>query len=184
MTQLLAKRKALISLVVATLCLAAWVAWLRVRTPTDVEVDDRLRAHPKLFGDSSRCPEESDQLAMAARLEERARLRADRYAYDPSDGVLAVLRYQEAEDCYRAAGQRDGAARTREMVATMSARIDADYAAARLNLVNALERERWEEVLGIIQRLLLLTHHLGRNEYVEWLHEIEGRVAARAATAS
>lgn len=184
MTQLLAKRKTLISLVVALLCSAVWVAWLRVRAPADVHASDRLRAHPKLFGDSSRCPEESDHLTMAVRLEERARLRADRYAYDPSDGVLAVVRYQEAEDCYRAADQRDGVARTREMVVTISARIDADYAAARLNLVNALERERWQEVLGIVQRLLLLTHHLGRNEYVEWLHEIEGRAAARAATTS
>jgi hypothetical protein len=184
MTQSLAKRKTLISLVVAILCLASWVAWLCVRTPADEQAGDRLPAHPKLFGDSSRCPEESDPLAVAARLEERARLRADRYAYDPSDGVLAVVRYQEAEDCYRAAGRRDGVLRTREIVAVMSVRIDADYAAARLNLVNALERERWQEALGIIERLLLLTHHLGRNEYVEWLHEIEGRVAARAATTS
>jgi hypothetical protein len=184
MTKVRVKREALLSFAVATLCVAACLAWLELGIRRDSRDDERRTPHPKLFQESSSCPTSSDHVVLAARLEERARLRADRYAYDPRDGILSVERYREAEACYRAAGDHDGASRTSEMVATMSARIDADYATARLNLINALTRERWHEALSIVRRLLLLTDHLGRNEYVEWLHQIEGRVSARAATAS
>jgi len=61
--------------------------------------------------------------------------------------------------------------------------VNTDYAAARLNLANALEQERWLDALSEIRRLLLLTQHVRRNEYVEWLNQTIGRVAARASTA-
>jgi hypothetical protein len=62
--------------------------------------------------------------------------------------------------------------------------VNTDYAAARLNLFNALEQERWSVALSEIRRLLLLTDHIGRHEYVEWLNEIIGRVTAKASTES
>ena len=61
--------------------------------------------------------------------------------------------------------------------------MNTDYAAARLNLLNALERERWSVALTEIRRLLLLTDHVGRHEYVEWLREIIGRVSVKASSA-
>ena len=184
MKKALPKRRPLVPLGAATICLAAWMACMGDRAPRDAQGNDQREVYPNLFRGSSGCPTQIDQLVTAARLEERARLRADRYAYDPRDGVLSVLRYQDAEACYRAADDRDAASRVSLMAARLSARIDADYAAARLSLINALARERWSEALRIVSWLLLLTDHIERDGYVEWLHEIEGRVAARAATAS
>jgi hypothetical protein len=51
-----------------------------------------------------------------------------------------------------------------------------------LNLLNALEQERWSAALSEIRRLLRLTDHIGRHEYVEWLKKIIGTVAAKAST--
>ena len=80
------------------------------------------------------CPPRGDALENGRRSEELARLRTDRYAYDPRDGVRAVRRYQEAESCYRAAGDELGAHRVRRASAALTARVNTDYAAARLNL--------------------------------------------------
>jgi hypothetical protein len=66
----------------------------------------------------------------------------------------------------------------------LTTRVNTDYAAARLNLLNALEQERWSAALSEIRRLLLLTDHIGRHEYVEWLRKNIGRVAAKASAES
>ncbi len=137
-------------------------------------------AYPELFVEEASCPVEGNGFASGRRTEELARLRTDRYVYDPRDGIRAVQRYQEAESCYRATGDEVGIRRTRRAGAALAARVNTDYAAARLNLLNALERERWSVALTEIRRLLLLTNHIGRHEYVEWLSEIIGRVTARA----
>lgn len=67
-------------------------------------------------------------------------------------------------------------------IAELTTRVNTDYAASRLNLLNALEQERWSAALSEIRRLLLLTDHIGRHEYVEWLSKTIGRVAAKAST--
>ena len=156
--------------------------WLSVRE-TQVAVHRPFDAHPKLFVDEASCPAQGNAFANGRRAEELARLRTDRYAYDPRDGVRAVRRYLEAESCYRAAGDEVGVRRARRAGAALAARVNTDYAAARLNLLNALERERWSVALTEIRRLLLLTDHIGRHEYVEWLSEIIGRVTVKARTA-
>lgn len=139
--------------------------------------------HPELFVEEVACPRRGGVLEDGRRSEELALLRSDRYAYDPRDGVRAVQRYQEAEACYRAAGATSDVVRVRRSIAALIARVNTDYAAARLNLVNALEQDRWSDALREIHRLLLLTEHLRRHGYVEWLKRIIGRVAARASTA-
>lgn len=186
MTLVLTKRRQALTTVVAIAIIgaAAFGLWLDPSAPTASAIARHVPDHPDLFANSPVCPHSTDRLEAAARLEEQARLRADRYLYDARDGVLAVARYREADACYRAAGHQGAADRAREMTMMLSTRVDADYAAARLNLVNALGQERWKAALSIIQRLLLLTEDLGRNAYVDWLNEIEGRVAAKASTAS
>lgn len=183
MTGWLKRRRELLIVVTAGLALAASSVGLS-RRATSESVTDSIQPHPKLFAEPATCPVSGNPLKAAHRLEERAQLRSDRYAYDPRDGVLAVLRYREAEACYRAVGAQVAASRLREVAAVFSARVDTDYAAARLNLVNALEQERWRAALSEIRRLLLLTDHLGRHAYVQWLESIIGEVAARAGTSS
>jgi len=175
-------RRGLIA-VIAGFALVGLASWLGLR-PAPAARNRPAHNHPKLFVEATGCPHRGDALKHGRRSEELARLRADRYAYDPRDGVRAVLRYQEAEACYRAAGEATGRARARHAIAALTLRVNTDYAAARLNLVNALEQERWSVALGEIHRLLRLTDHLGRHEYVEWLEKIIGRVAARASSAS
>ena len=143
-----------------------------------------LRDFPHLFVAAPTCPGPQNSHSDATRLEELGLLRADRYAYDPRDGVIAVRRFGEAAACYRAAGAKLDAARAERAARTMSLRVNTDYAAARLSLLNALEKERWSDALGEIRRLLLLTEHMRRHDYVEWLEKNLGLVAARAGSAS
>jgi hypothetical protein len=58
-------------------------------------------------------------------------------------------------------------------------RMVTDYAAARLSLANAIEAERWADVLRETRHLQLLTSHLGGHEYVEWLKALVGKATAR-----
>ncbi|TFH30733.1 MAG: hypothetical protein E4H00_04665 [Myxococcales bacterium] len=166
--------------VLALLALALWFDTSVSPVTRDRPVDE----YPDLFVGGATCPSRGDALENARRSEELARLRADRYAYDPRDGVRAVLLYQEAESCYRAAGYEIGLHRSHRAASGLAVQVRTDYAAARLNLLNALERERWSVALSEIRRLLLLTDHIGRHEYVDWLNEITGRVAVKASAAS
>ena len=139
--------------------------------------------YPELFAAQPTCPTRGDSLDDGRRAEELALLRADRYAYDPRDGVRAVEQFQAAEACYQSVGAERDAARARRAHLELSARVSTDYAAARLNLLNALQQERWSDALAENRRLLLLTEHLRRHEYVEWLKNDIGRIAARASAA-
>ena len=137
------------------------------------------RAHPTLFGEQSNCPSREDPLRSGIRAEEMARSRADRYPYDPRDGVRAVQGYRVAASCYDVAGRPSDADRTRGAAQELAGRVVADYAAARLSLANAIEAERWADVLRETRHLQLLTSHLGGHEYVEWLKKIVGKATAR-----
>ncbi len=182
MTGLLGIRPKGLIVLLAAFALAALAWWFGGRATPSAR-DHPVDGYPELFVEAVACPHRGDVLENGRRAEELARLRADRYAYDARDGVRAVQRYQEAEACYRAAGAEHGVSRAHSEIAGLTARVNMDYAAARLNLVNALEQERWSVALSEIHRLLLLTDHLRRHEYVEWLKKIIGRVAARASTA-
>lgn len=183
MTRLLRSRVNGIVVILTLLTLAVHASWLGARA-TPIASNRPFDHYPELFVGGGTCPLRGDVLESGRRSEELARLRTDRYMYDPRDGVRAVRRYEEAESCYRAAGDELGARRARRAGATLTARVNTDYAAARLNLLNALERERWSVALSEIRRLLLLTDHIGRHEYVEWLSKIIGRVTVKASMAS
>ena len=144
-------------------------------TSTDIRGKD----HPALFDESSRCPSTKTALRNGIVAEETARLRADRYPYDPRDGVRAVHGYRTASSCYDAAGRPSDAERARFAGQELADRIVTDYAAARLSLANAIQAERWAEVLRRTRHLQLLTSHLGGHEYVEWLKELVGKATAR-----
>lgn len=171
---------------IASLLVAALVAVVALQPTPPVlnRFASDTASFPNLFRDNAVCPDSSHALEAGRNLEELARRRANRYAYDPGDGVRAVQRYKEAEACYRDAAAHHSTARARTAGADLSAGVSTDYAAARLNLANALEQRLWPVALAEIRRLLLLTEHLGRHEYVEWLKRIVGPVTARASAAS
>jgi hypothetical protein len=183
MTRLRKFKRASLLLVFTAFALVAGASWFGGRAAPNAE-SHPPDAYPELFVDSRDCPQRGDVFESARRLEELARVRADRYTYDERDGVRAVEHYQEAEACYRAAGAADGGQRVRRARSVLTARVNTDYAAARLNLANALEQKRWPAALSEIHRLLLLTQHLAGDEYVKWLKKIIGRVAAEASSVS
>lgn len=175
-------RNGLVVLVLVGAVLAL-VIWLR-NAPTPALSEHVIDGYPELFPDVSDCPGRGAALQNGRRAEELGLLRADRYAYNPRDGVRAVARYKEALDCYRKLGASGDAARVRRSIVAMSATVNTDYAASRLNLANALEQERWPAALSEVHRLLLLTEHIRRHAYVEWLKSINGKITARAGASS
>ena len=176
-----AGRNGLLGLLAAVALFLA-VQWFR-EDATLAPGERPIVPHPELFQQANACAGRGRALENGRRSEELALLRADRYPYDARDGVRAVQHYREAESCYLTAGAEAEAARIHRANPALMARVNTDYAAARLNLANALEQERWLDALSEIRRLLLLTQHVRRNEYVEWLNQTIGRVAARASTA-
>jgi hypothetical protein len=182
MRDLLQARRISLTVLLVSAALLVLAVWLRGRAVPSAG-KRAVDQHPELFVEELACPRLGGVLENGRRSEELALLRSDRYAYDPRDGVRAVQRYQEAEACYGAAGATSDVIRVRRSITSLTARVNTDYAAARLNLVNALEQDRWSDALREIHRLLLLTDHLRRHEYVEWLEKIIGKVAARASTA-
>ena len=104
---------------VALLAVLLFVVLLVARRPVNAGPRNHpLDDYPDLFVEPVACPHRRDVLSNGRRSEELARLRADRYEYDPQDGVRAVHRYLEAESCYRAEGHVRGAHRAhRAMVA-------------------------------------------------------------------
>ncbi len=167
-------------LVVVVLGVLAFVLIGFVRQNFAEPMDDgTARVHPPLFGDAPTCPSREMALRSGIRAEEVASFRADRYPYDPRDGVRAVQGYRTAASCYEVAGRLSDAERTRFAGQELAAQVVTDYAAARLSLANAIGAERWADVLRETRYLQLLTSHLGEHEYVEWLKEILGRATAR-----
>ena len=183
MTWLLGNRRHGIIVLLAVFALAGLALWLGARATPGAR-NHPFDDYPELFANEAACPDRGDVFDNGRRSEEFAHLRADRYVYDPRDGVRAVEHFQEAESCYRAAGDELGVHRVRRAISGLTTRVNTDYAAARLNLSNALEQERWSAALSEIRRLLLLTDHIRRHEYVEWLSKIIGSVAAKASTES
>lgn len=180
MTSISSIRLQALFVLLAACVLTALIAWFRGREAPRLE-QQTLDDYPELFVDAQACPLREELLPSGRRLEERGLLLADRYPYDAGDGVRAVHHFAQAEACYRGAGSHDDAVRAGRLHTALAARVNTDYAAARLNLVTALDQARWSDALSEIHRLLLLTAHLRRDGYVEWLNKIVGRTAARAS---
>lgn len=162
--------------------IAVWLVWIARPRPR-LGSDLRGPRPPGLFVEGEGCTRLEALRDFARELEKRGRLRADRYPYDPQDGIQAVRDYRKARDCYRSEGALSDAARAESAAAVLEARVDTDYAAARTSLTRALQSERWTLALVEARRLHRLTNHLGESEYAEWLEGIMGRANARQTMA-
>ena len=162
-----------------------FLLWSFTKEPPTQQIDSgRQRSYPQLFSEAPGCPANGESIANAERAEHIAHSKGDRYLYDPRDGVSAVLRFREAAACYGNAERVTEASRMEAAADTLAARVDADYAAARLNLANTIDQKLWADASRETRRLLLLTDHLGEHEYVEWLKKINRQVSAKAAEGS
>lgn len=157
--------------------LAAW-AWWAQRTPT--RGAEEVLA-PALFPQTFACPRLHASETAGFRLERAARLRAERYPYDPEDGVRGVQLFLQARACYEAADSGPAASRVTRLGDGLMRRVETDYASARLILRQALRRGRSSWAARETRRLLAMTRHLGPDPYIHWLHETAGRLSAHAA---
>jgi hypothetical protein len=140
--------------------------------------------YPELFGPAPSCTRALQADRRAGRAEQHGQFHAERYPYDPRDGIRAVLLFQEARSCYQQAGLPDHARRAEHLASDLMARIDVDYASSRLVLDGALAAERWPVVLAELERLLRLTEHVKGHAYVEYLLSKLGKATIRAYDAS
>jgi hypothetical protein len=139
--------------------------------------------YPLLFGVPPQCSAARQALTRAKKAEEHAHFRAERYPYDPRDGVHAVHKFREAQSCYRASGLPEHASRAGQLASDLIARINVDYASSRLVLENALDSKEWALALSEIHRLLRLTEHVADHAYVAHLWSIVGKVTVHANAA-
>lgn len=169
-----------VGLLVVALAGIALVTSRSVRKDDETAIENGGIQVPPLFaGTQPGCSSSQDAFHVGSRAEQVAQSRADRYPYDPRDGVRAVLGFETATSCYDLAGRPLDAGRTRVAGQELADRLGADYAAARLSLANAIESERWVDVLRDTRHLQLLTSHLEGHDYVEWLKKIIGKAIAR-----
>ena len=177
MKAVLSSPRVLLGLSGAVAALAA-VVWLAVGGSLADSATAMRPSHPRLFDTIPKCTTNALTLRRARRLEQQGYLRAERYPYDARDGIRAVLRLLEAQSCYRTVGKEEEANRISRRASELTARLDVDYASARLVLDTALAAENWSVAHVELSRLLALTEHLNGHAYVEWLKAVAGRIAA------
>jgi len=181
MTNLDQPKRALLALATVVVVSAAVVGLTRSYdgSSTDRPVYD----HPGLFKEPPPCFHGVRPAPRAARVERQGHFYAERYPYDPRDGIEAVIRFQEAQSCYEDANLLEHARRAGQLAADLIERINTDYASSRLVLENALASEKWVVALNEIRLLLRLTEHVGDHVYVDYLSRIVGKVTIRANAA-
>lgn len=156
-----------------------FVGWSHSQPRAATKIDSgRARPHPLLFETASQCPSGGDARRSAAQYAYVAHSRADRYAYDPRDGIRAVVRFEQAANCYEAAGETAMAGEMRARALGLREAINADYATERLRLTNAVDQHAWSDALHATERLILLTQHLEEHDYVQWLNRLRRQVSA------
>ncbi|MCG8554972.1 MAG: hypothetical protein MJD61_06740 [Proteobacteria bacterium] len=108
---------------------------------------------------------------------------AERYAFDPGDGVDAVRLLSLAERCYDAAGRSDDVARMRRSLAQLEAMVLADYKRTLLRLRYFLRRGQHAQAKAEAQSLRrMLLHRSGI--FRGWLDRIVSKSAKPAQPAT
>lgn len=178
MTKLHRWKRGFSVLVVVVAVAGAIVGLLSVRDAPGARKPDY--GHPTLFGAPPPCTADAQPIRRARRAEQQGHFYAERYPYEPQDGIQAVLLFQEARSCYLESGLNDRASRVESLADDLMRRIDVDYASSRLVLDSALASEKWALALAELRRLLHLTAHVKGHAYVEHLRSILGKVLVRA----
>jgi hypothetical protein len=175
-------RPALLAVAAVVLTLTAVVF---ARSSDTEDVSSRELEPPALLQHSAECPE-SDLTrvdAVAAQTERSALAKEERSAFMVADGAQALALLSESEACYRVAGKVEDSERIRAELLRWTARMNEEYAAARLLLRLALEHQRWGEALETVEHVQALLVDHAKEPYTEWLtglrNELERKVVPR-----
>jgi len=144
-----------------------------MRAKKPVSLASRMPEAPALLAAQPACSDQgAAALARGVESEQGAIAKAERYAFDPHDGVEAVELYGLSAACYALAGDQASARRAGAAEATWRNRLDGQYQSHRLRLRLALDRGQTTEAYTQARALrALLRDQTGA--YVEWLAAIE-----------
>jgi hypothetical protein len=117
----------------------------------------------------------------AREAEQVARARMQRSVFVPRDGLEALDGFQEAVACYRDAGNEGEAQRAKAHLDRWSSQLNDDYAAARLRLRVALDRDRPQDALSAVRSLQALLSARPPSRYTEWLSSLQRQLERRMA---
>lgn len=128
-------------------------------------------APPALWGDPvTACPRPDPRQATALASEKLilARSKRERRPFSARDGVAAVPLFEEAEACFRTAGDAEMATNAKEAAQRLRTEINLDYRTHQVRLDHALSIEDWATAFREMEALLALTE--GKSgAYVSWL---------------
>jgi hypothetical protein len=125
----------------------------------------------------------AEALTLAHQHLNAADARAERYAFEPNDGVHSVFGFSAAAACFRAVGENDTATWVETEQAKMQQRIEEDYLFHRIRLERALDHERYRDALHE-ERIVAALVRGQRGEYVTWLTNIDRLLELRAGSRS
>jgi hypothetical protein len=147
-----------------------------------VDRDNEVEPPPLGLSELGCREQEPARAAQRAReLEHAARAKVQRSAFVAHDGVQALDRFQEAAACYRTAGGEGEADRIQAEHDRWSARLNQDYAAARLKLRVALDRDRPGDALNAVRSLQALLSGRPASPYTEWLSSLQRQLERQLA---
>jgi hypothetical protein len=145
------------------------IGWALLDDPTEVNLGANVPQAPDLFDPAPPCQysgvaaqgraQETEQAAMA---------HAERYNFDPHEGVSAVLSYRIANACFRNAGDHAGVSRTAAAAKLWQDKVEGRYQGHQLRLRVAIDRGRNDHAVRELKSLKKLLR--GKSgPYVSWL---------------
>lgn len=163
-------------IVIAALAMVAFVVGLNMLSDDEEALDTSMPPAPGLFEQDTPCPYGGVQaLSRANETEQAALAHAERYSFDPHDGIAAVHAYRLAASCYTSGGDAAGAARAKTGAQRWQQRLETSYQGHQLRLRLALDRQRMDHVLSEVRALKKLLRGKN-NQYVTWLSTAERRI--------
>ena len=136
---------------------------------------------PGLFEAVVACPFSGAAAGQAAiELGDKARSKFQRYAFEATEGIVAVQLGQQAEACLRALGNAAAADELARRRAGWQAVIEADLAGYTLRLKRAQDNERWDDALSELSLVRELYAHR-TDAYVRRLERLQLHLQAERA---
>jgi hypothetical protein len=158
--------------------LVGFLLWSMLDTPDEASLNSSLPAAPPLFEHDTPCPYNGVQaLARGTETEQAAMAHAERYSFDPYDGITAVQDYRLATSCYTSGGDSSAAARARAAGQRWQTRLETRYQGHQLRLRLALDRHRPDHALREVRSLKKLLRGK-QSDYIAWLKHAEHRLTA------
>jgi hypothetical protein len=150
-----------------------FLAWTFMNDSNGAEALGPRMLPPPLFAQKSVCPKDVEPTAHGVYARNAADAKSERYPFDPSDGVKAVLLYREAAACFSAANLPAEAAESLRESEPMQRKVEADYVSLSLDLDLAIAKGDKTRGLETVRALMPLLGHVADAPYAVRLRQLE-----------